>query len=58
MMEKIIGGSIGAVVGRTIGGIGIVAMGGGIGIPAVVVTTVAAAVGVTVADTVGKAMKE
>lgn len=58
MMEKIIGGSIGAVVGRTIGGIGIVAMGGGIGIPAVVVTTVAAAVGATVADTVGKAMKE
>ncbi len=58
MMEKILGGSIGAAVGRAVGGIGIVAMGSGFGIPAVVVTTVAAAVGATVGDKVGKAMKE
>ena len=54
MKSKIIGGGIGALVGRVIGGIGIAAMGGAIGIPAVVVTAAGAVGGAVVGNQVGK----
>ena len=54
MKSEIIGGGIGAAIGRAIGGIGIVAMGGAVGIPAAVVTTVVAAGGAVIGNQVGK----
>ena len=40
MLEKVIGGGIGAIVGRAIGGVGIAAMGGAVGIPAAAVAAI------------------
>ena len=54
MLKKVIGGGIGAVVGRAIGGIGIAAMGGAVGIPAAAVTVAAAIGGAVAGDKIGK----
>jgi len=54
MKKEIIGGGIGALIGRAIGGIGITAMGGAVGIPAVIVTTVVAVGGAAMGNQVGK----
>ena len=58
MKKEIIGGGIGAVVGRAIGGIGIAAMGGAIGIPAAVVTTVVAVGGAVIGNQVGQLFED
>ena len=58
MKKEIIGGSIGAVVGRAIGGSGIAAMGGAIGIPAAVVTTVVAVGGAVIGNQVGQLFED
>ncbi|SDO92813.1 hypothetical protein [Selenomonas ruminantium] len=54
MKKEIIGGGIGVLVGRSIGGIGIAAMGGAVGIPAAAVTVVAAVGGAAIGNQVGK----
>ena len=54
MKKEIIGGGIGALVGRAVGGIGIAAMGGAVGIPAAIVTTVVAVGGAAMGNKVGK----
>jgi len=58
MKKEIIGGSIGALVGRAIGGIGIAAMGGAVGIPAAAVTVVAAVGGAAIGNQVGKFLED
>ena len=58
MKKEIIGGGIGALVGRAIGGIGIAAMGGAVGIPAAAVTVVAAVGGAAIGNQVGKFLED
>ena len=58
MWEKVIGGGVGFVAGRVIGGVGIAAMGGAIGIPAVAVTGICTVVGAAIGNAVGNAIKK
>ena len=58
MLGTIIGGGIGTTVGRVVGGIGIAAMGGAVGIPAVAVMTVTTVAGAIIGDQIGKAVKK
>ena len=54
MLEKVIGGGIGAIVVRAVGGIGIAAMGGAVGIPAAAVAAIGVIGGAIAGNQVGK----
>jgi hypothetical protein len=56
MWEKVIGGGVGFVAGRVIGGVGIAAMGGAIGIPALAVTGICTVAGTAIGNAVGNAV--
>lgn len=58
MLKKIIGGGIGFAIGRAIGGIGIAAMGGAIGIPAAVVTMTGIIGGAVAGEKIGKKIRK
>lgn len=58
MVEKVIGGGAGFVAGRFIGGIGIAAMGGAIGIPALAVTGICTVAGAVIGNAVGNVLKK
>lgn len=57
MLKKVIGGGVGASVGRAIGGIGIAAMGGAVGIPAIAVAGICTVAGVAIGNAVGNAVE-
>lgn len=58
MWEKVIGGGVGFVTGRVIGGVGIAAMGGAIGIPALAVTGICTVAGAAIGNAVENAIKK
>lgn len=58
MLNRIIGGGFGFVAGRVVGGIGIAAMGGAIGIPAAVVAVVSTVGGAVIGGKVGNIIKK